>query len=195
MAVEVQEGVPSVITMGDAVSFTISNAEFPAGTWTSKCVFKDELGAVKSFDGVQSGTKHLFELSNTNTGTLVAGQNFVCLLFSDGSHRETREWGDINVLSDPAAADIPTFAQAQVTLIRSLLDSVHASGTTSVNFNGQSFTRSNINDLENQLVNWEAQVIRERQRAKERRGIKVPQSISPEFCSVSQSIPPFNSIR
>lgn len=192
MAVEIQDGVPNVFTAGDATSFTVEDSNFPAGDWTSIIVFKDEAGAVKPFPGTQSGTKHLFELTDANTATLVAGQNFVCLLFNDGTHRETRDWGYIVVLSDPAAADVPSYAQTQVTALQAAITTLQAGPYQTVNLNGQSFTQNSLPDFQRQLTFYRAEVIRENKKKLANRGIAARGTpIVPSFRGPNQSIPPF----
>lgn len=192
MAVEIQSQIPNVFTAGDAASFTVTDSSFPAGTWTSKIVFKDEAGAVKSFDGTQSGTKHLFVLTNTNTGTLVAGQNFVCLLFSDGLNRETRDWGYVVVLPDPATADLPSYAQAQVTALQTAITTLQASPYQAVNLNGQSYTQNSLTEFQKQLTYWRAEVIRETKKKLSNRSLgPLGTPVQPKFIGASQSIPPF----
>lgn len=172
MSVVIQQGIPSTITQGDSVSFTVSDPLYPAGDWTSAVKFKNEAGAVLSFTGTQSGTDHLFVLSNAQTDTLVSGQNFVCVAFSDGTHRETSDWTTVTILDDPGADSAASYAQSQVTLLKTALASLAANPYTTVNFNGQSFTSSGTAEYQSQLTYWQARVRFERSQAKVDRGMK-----------------------
>jgi hypothetical protein len=187
MSLTVQQGIPATLIAGDAVSFKVSDTDFPASTWTSKIVFKDESGTVKTFDGTASGSDHLFSLTNTQAATLVAGQNLVCLQFSDGTNRQTSDWTEIKVLPDPATVREPTFAQAQVALLRGGIAKLNAGTHTTVNFNGQSFTRVNLPDYQKQLTYYEARVIREQKADRAARGLINYRSVSPQFVNDENS--------
>lgn len=194
MSITVQDGIPKTLTVGDAVSFKIQDRNFPAPTWTSKVIFKDQSGGVKTFAGSASGSDHLFALTNAQAAKLVAGQNLVCLQFSDGTNRQSTDWAEIEVLPDPASSQSPSFAQQQVTLLQAVIQKLQGSKFQSVNFNGQSFTQNNLLDYQKQLTYWEARLIQERKRAAAKRGIQSCSPVSPSFLSPSESIPPFNRV-
>lgn len=182
MSFSTTTGIPALFTIGDAATFQILDSDHPASDWTSILYFRDEAGAIKSFARSSvSGDYHVFVLTNANTATLIAGQNFVYLIFSDGTHRQTADYGDVTVLADPAAAGTPSFAQAQVTLLKTVIASFNTSSATTVNFNGQSFTRSSLNEYQSQLTLWEARVIQERKKARAARGLPNYRIVSPSF--------------
>lgn len=173
MSITTTQGIPPIITAGDAISFTVDDSQYPAGTWTSILIFKNALNAVLTFPGVQSGTSHQFDLTNANTATLSVGRNLACIVFSDSTHRETGDWQDILILADPATAQTPSYAQAQVTLLQAVLAEFNATSAMSVNFNGQSFTRGSIATYQNQLTQWRAELRQEKEQEKADRGLPV----------------------
>lgn len=181
MAIEVLNGVPPLITKGDAISFKVSESDYPAPTWTSIIVFRDSAGAVLPFNGTASGTGHLFTLTSAHTATLVVGKNTVTIAFSDGINRQTVSYCDVEILPDPAAAAVPTYAQSQVTLLKTAIAAFSTSRNQTVSFNGQSFTRASVKDYRDQLTYWEARVIREQKRASSLRGCHHPGVITPAF--------------
>lgn len=171
MSIATTQGIPAIITAGDAITFTVDDTNYPAGDWTSILVFKNQLNAVTNFTGVQSGTSHLFTLTNAQTATLTAGRNLVAVMFSDGSHRETSEWSEVLVLADPATAQTPSFAQAQVTLLQTVITAFSTSSAITVNFNGQSFTRDNLKSYQDQLTQYRADLYKEKEQEKADRGL------------------------
>lgn len=173
MSLVVQVGVPSIITVGDAVSFTISDASFPAGTWTSQILFRDAAGKVTKFTGTQSGLLHLFTLTNANTGTLTPGQNRVGLVFSDGTNRQSGDWAVITALPNPTADSTPSFAARQVELLRKVIARFNGSSAIEVNFNGQSFRRDSMTEYQKQLSYWESRLIAEEEQAAVNLGLPV----------------------
>lgn len=181
MSLTVQTGIPSVFTQGDAVSFKVTDALYPAPTWTSKVVFKDQSGGIKTFDGAASGTSHLFALTNAQSGTLVSGQNLVCLQFSDGTNRQSSDWTDTEVLPDPSLSEGPSYAQQQVTALQGVITKLQSSQFQTVNFNGQSYTENSLPEVQKQLTYWEARLIQEQKKNRSKRGLHNCRSVSPAF--------------
>lgn len=181
MSIQVQKDIPKTLIAGDAVSFKVTDADYSAPTWTSKVVFKEWSGGIKIFDGTASSADHLFSLTNAQTGAMLAGQNLVCLQFSDGTNRASTDWAEVEVLPDPALAQSPSFAQSQVTLLQTVITTLQGSKFQTVNFNGQSFTQNNLLEYQKQLTYWEARLIQERKRARAARGIQNHRSVSPAF--------------
>lgn len=181
MSLTVQTGIPSVFTQGDAVSFKVTDALYPAPTWTSKVVFKDQSGGIKTFDGTVSGTSHLFELTNAQSGTLVSGQNLVCLQFSDGTNRQSSDWTDTEVLPDPSLSEGTSYAQQQVTALQGVITKLQSSQFQTVNFNGQSYTENSLPEVQKQLTYWEARLIQEQKKNRSKRGLHNCRSVSPAF--------------
>lgn len=103
--------------------------------------------------------------------TLSAGENLASFVFSDGTHRATSDQQSVSILPDPTVAATPSFAQAQVTLLQTVVAAFSTSAHQTVSFNGQSFTKSNVTDYRNQLVYWQAIVIQENAKANALRGI------------------------
>ncbi len=163
MSFSILPQLPSVVTAGDAVSFYVNDVSFPATAWTSTVYFRNDAGTVLSFArSTTSGNQHVFVLTNTNTGTLTTGRNLVSFAFSDGTHRQVSDWQEITVLADPTATITPTFAQAQVTLLQTVIATFNATLHDQVSFNGQSFHRASIMDYQKQLSYWQSRVNFER---------------------------------
>lgn len=176
MSFSTTTGIPALFTAGDAATFEVNDSVHPAGEWSATAViyFKDETGAIKNFNRTSvNGDLHVWALTNTNTGTLVAGRNLVCIAFSDGSHRAVSDWQETLILADPTAVAAASNAQTQVTLLRSLIQTLNTTGATSVNYNGQSFTRATVSELQQQLTQWEAKLYQEKEQEKADRGLAV----------------------
>lgn len=184
MSLTVQSGVPAKLTVGDAISFKVTDSSFPATTWTSKILFKTGNDSPKSFTGTASGSDHLFELTNAQTGTLVAGRNLVCLVFSDGTNRQSSAWIEVTVLPNPEQAEAKSFAQQQVELLRKVIAKLNSTDKAVVNLNGHNFQRVNIKDYQAQLNYYESLVAREQSAAGGR--IKRCRTIAPSFINSCQ---------
>lgn len=176
MSFSITQGIPATFIIGDAVSLQVSDSDHPATGWTSILYFKDDTGTVLSFARTStSGGDHVFALTNANALTLVAGKNLVAIAFSDGTHRQVSDWTEVEVLADPTADETPSFAQAQVTLLRTVIAKFNATTHVMVQFNGQSFQRASIKDYQSQLVYWESRLRNEREQAKVSRGLPATQ--------------------
>jgi hypothetical protein len=161
MSLTVQSGVPTTLTVGDAISFKVTDSNFPATTWTSKILFKTGNDSPKSFEGTASGSDHLFQLTNAQTGTLIVGKNLVCLVFNDGTNRQSTDWTEVTVLPNPENAEAKSFAQQQVELLRKVIAKLNGTDKAVVDLNGHNFERVKIKDYQDQLTYWEGRASRE----------------------------------
>jgi hypothetical protein len=132
---------------------------------------------------IASGDDFLFTLTNANTATLLVGDNLVCVVFSDGTNREASDWREVEVLQNPLAADPVSYAQAQVTLLQSVITAFNTSSHNVVNFNGQSFTRGSVSEYQKQLTYYEARVMRENRAVEAQRGIAPRRVSGPSFAN------------
>lgn len=174
MSFSITQGIPSTFIIGDAASFQVSDADHPATSWTSTLYFKDSVGAVLSFARTSTiGGDHVFALTNANTLTLIEGKNLVTVVFSDGTHQQTSDWTEVEVLADPTAVSALTSAQQIVASLEAALITLGTHKWAMVNYNGQSRTLRSVKEVREELVYWQARVIQERDRVNSLRGIPV----------------------
>ena len=95
------------------------------------------------------------------TAAITAGAYTYAIYATSGATRYTAKQGTINVLANLSATATPSFAQAQVTRLQTILAEFSATTKQSVSFNGQSFSRAAIKDYQEQLTYWQATVNRE----------------------------------
>ncbi len=173
MALTVSSGIPSTIVKGDAISFSVNNADFPVDTWTTATIyFKHGTDAIRNFAGVVTGADHVFTLSNANSDTLFAGSNLVSVSWSDGTYRGSSEWTETSVLENPTAAGTATNAETIVAAIETAMASLVAKKTASVSVDGVSYTWRDLPSLREQHLYWKAQVLKEQLAADAARGIR-----------------------
>ncbi len=84
------------------------------------------------------------------------------ITLTSGSVMRSIECGKIIVRPNPATALTTTTAQTMVTTLETAIATLSASTNQSVSFNGQSYSKANINTYRSDLVYWQAQVIKER---------------------------------
>lgn len=113
-------------------------------------------------------------LSAAATTALFSGRyNFAYVYTSAGSAPldvYVGDQGELDVLPGILATATPTQAQTMITGILATLETLNSNPSTSVNFNGQSYTFSSRSDLQAQLVFWQARAIAEERRLEELRG-------------------------
>ena len=154
-------GIPMQFEAGDTVIFTEAFADYAPGTYVATLVLNNRVAAATMITATTSGTLFLFTLSATVTAAITAGAYTYAIYATSGATRYTAKQGTINVLANLSATATPSFAQAQVTRLQTILAEFSATTKQSVSFNGQSFSRAAIKDYQEQLSFWQATVIRE----------------------------------
>ena len=154
-------GIPMQFEAGDTVIFTESFADYAVGTYVATLVLNNRVAAATTITATTSGVLFLFTLSATVTAAITAGAYTYAIYATSGATRYTAKQGTINVLANLSATATPSFAQAQVTRLQTILAEFSATTKQSVSFNGQSFSRAAIKDYQEQLSFWQATVIRE----------------------------------
>lgn len=172
-AVTTTQGVPVSIEAGNEVHFTVSYAGYPNSAWTAALVLVKGTGTPSSTAATTSGTDFLFTLTSAVTaalGVAGTGEYQYAIYVTSSSQRTTAETGLITILPNLSVARTPSFSEAQVTLLQTVLASFNATDKRVVDFNGQKFERAGVSEYQKQLVFYQAAVIREQQALKAQRG-------------------------
>jgi hypothetical protein len=183
MAVETLSGVPCHFESGNTIVFEEVFTDFPASSWAATfCLSKNGVSA-SPVTATESDDTFTFTLSATATAALTPGLYDFAIYVTSGSERATAKAGRLTISANLAASQTPSFAQAQVTLLQSVLAAFNATDKQSVSFNGQSFTRAGVMQYRQELVYWESRVIAERRAAARLRGEPTHRSFGPRFCN------------
>lgn len=181
MAVETLSGVPCHFESGNTVIFEEVFSDYPPSSWAATFYLSKNGTAAANAVATESGSIYTFTLSAVTTAALAPGVYDYAIYVTSGSERTTAKTGKLSVTANLAASQTPSFAQAQVTLLQTVLEGFNATDKQSVSFNGQSFTRANVDQYRKELVYWEARVFQERRQAARLRGETVSNSIGPVF--------------
>lgn len=154
-------GIPMQFEAGDTLTFTEAFADYSVATYVATLVLNNRVAAATTITATTSGALFLFALSATVTAAITAGAYTYAIYATSGATRYTAKQGTINVLANLTATATPSFAQAQVTRLQTILAEFSATTKQSVSFNGQSFSRAAIKDYNEQLTYWQATVNRE----------------------------------
>lgn len=175
--------VPDLIEAGTTVRFKVSNSAYPATLWTLAFILNNGLDAPLVTAGTASGTGFDVVLTAANTATLKTGAYTWAEIFtaiSPTTEKGMGRVGALDVLPNLAVTATPSVAQAQVTLLESVIGQL-SGGFTSVSFNGQSFSIGSVGEYQRQLVYWKSRLIAERRKLDALRGNAVGGCIPVQF--------------
>jgi len=182
-------GIPSQFEAGDTVIFTENFADYSPSSYTGTLVFNNSVAAPTTVTATTSGTNFLFTITAAVSAAYAPGQYTFAIYATSGATRYTAKSGVINILPNLTATATPSFAQAQVTLLKTVLAEFNATTRQSVNFNGQSFSRASIKEYQHQLTYYRAEVIRETAAANAARGVTTGNRIAIQFVPANDNNP------
>lgn len=162
MAVEALTQFPRSFISGDTVRVTISDGDYPSSLWSLVVYLIGT--AVDDFTASQiSGDQFELVIPANDSDDILPGTKRVVFTYTEtsSSEKQSVEMGKTYVYADPSES--PTATQAQTTLaaMKTALASLAAGTTSTVNFNGQSFTRKNLKDLQDAIDRQQQIVDRE----------------------------------
>lgn len=141
---------PCQFVSGDAVRVTIADSRYPSTLWTLKVWFQSAT-AVTGFDA-PAGTDGAYDLfiTPTQSAGIHSGAYTVRYVFTEIAAPNDRKTGcefTVQVYANPAVAEAKSQARLTLEAMEAMYLTLSGSVTTSVNFNGQSFTNSNAPDF------------------------------------------------
>lgn len=117
---------PTQLRAGDTWAWSITLADYPAGTWTLKYSLVKS-GVQKTITATASGTTHAISVAKATTAAYAAGTWRWVASVTDGTSRYTIDEGTIEVLPDIEAAssgyDYRSHAQTMLDAIEAWLES------------------------------------------------------------------------
>lgn len=182
-------GVPLQIECGGTSAFLLSYPDYAPGTYTLTFVLSLGTAAPVSTTATTSGTSFLVTLTATATAAIAAGVYQYAAYVTAGSTRYTAETGRITLLPNLAATQMPSDAQAMVTLLTAVMKLFAATDKFIVDFNGQKFQRANMADYQKQFVFWKAALLSEQSALAAQRGEGTGGRIVAKFVPVSDVTP------
>lgn len=102
---EIPTTEPTELRAGDTWAWTITNADYPAGTWTLKySLVKRGGGVYKTITATASGTDHAVTVAKATTAGYAAADWDWVASVTNGTARYTLDSGTLKVLPDIEAA-------------------------------------------------------------------------------------------
>lgn len=153
MSVASKASLPSVITAGDTIIFSVGpDARYPNTGWTLKFILSRDGQLLKSWDAASAtdGLGFVVTLPASDTAQIVPGRANPAFVFTetDSSQRETISWSDtITILPDPTQILPDSDNRKALKAANAAIAQIAAAPYSSVSFNGQSYSIQNLKDL------------------------------------------------
>lgn len=166
MAVTSVSSVPVQFSAGNTVNLTLAFADFSAATWTLALVFSRVGYSPVTFAGSASGTSFTVTLTSTITAAMPAGTWNWTAYVTSGGERTTADSGTVQILPDLSQTRTRSTSRIQLDAINAAITSIVSGKFSTVSFNGQTFTRQNLDMLMRQRTDLAADVYKEEQAEK-----------------------------
>ena len=167
MSLTATSGIPRSITAGNTLRLTVSNSSYPASLFTLALILSLDGTVLGNIAGTAIGNDFTIEATHRITGAWTPGRyNYVCYYTEISSgERAQGESGMMIVMPNFAVSQPETINQANLRLARATYQLVLEAGPdSSVQFNGQSYTRQNMLEL-SRLINELERKVQAEQRA------------------------------
>ncbi len=176
--------IPSLVEVGDTIAFQETFTDFPSTDYSITLYLNLNGTAATNVAGTNNTvTVWDFAIPKTTTVNLSAGlydYAFYATKTSD-STRTTAKTGQMTFIANLAATTAKSAAEILLDTLNTNILALAASGTSSISFNGQSFTKRDMHQLMEMRRELEAQVFREKRLAANLRGVVNDGSITPYF--------------
>lgn len=160
MPVAVLTTFPNSFVSGDALRVKITDSRYPSSLWTLKVWFQNATSTVDFTATANGDGSFSLYLTPAQSAALVAGKYLVGLVFTEIASPNDRVTGDceytITVLANPAVARPKTAARQTLEAMEAAFLKLSAGSNQSVNFNGHSFTKKNLKDLQDAITRQRA---------------------------------------
>lgn len=154
MAVATLTKFPLSIIAGDTLRATISDSRYPSTLWTLSVQFESPTTVLPFAATTGTGISFNLVIAKTATAVIPPGEYNVRYIFTETSSSE-RQTGDcfqqVQVYQDPTVVFPKTQARQALEAMQAAYLKLSSGANSSVNFNGQSFTRHNMKEFNDQI--------------------------------------------
>jgi hypothetical protein len=161
MAVEALSAFPASVVAGDTLRLDLSDGDYPSGTWSLSVVLRGA-DVIKTF-GADSVSGNAYELviAASDMAKLPPGPYSVTYVYTDGDERASVPMGTTQVTVDPTQAAPKSIARRTLVAMEKALEELAGGSNASVSFNGQSFSKKNLKELQDAIDRQRLIVARE----------------------------------
>lgn len=164
----IPDAEPRAVTQGETALWQRVLADYPAGTWSLNYVF---LGPARiTINGTTNGTAHELNVPAATTANWAPGRYSVSARVSDGTTVSaiTPRFPTIEILEDPATANIPaadvdvrTWARRTLEAVETALSTLATKTVSVAMVNGTSYTLQDLEALRKFRATLAAEVANE----------------------------------
>jgi hypothetical protein len=192
MAFEALTSIPCEFESGNSVTVTMPLPDVSPSEGEAKLYLSLNGTAVTNITATESGDEFTFTISAAASAALAPGLYDYAIYFTyTGTQRISIATGQIRITPNLATSQTASDAQTMLTALNATITTLMASGNASVSFNGQSFTRRNLDELIKMRTQLRAEVIAERRAAARARGDRSQGVYAPNFISSHGACSPF----
>lgn len=151
MSVAALTQFPKSFVSGDAVRVTIADSNYPSSLWTLVVWFQNGI-TVQNFSA-PAGTNGAYDLfiTSVQSAAIPPGKYEVAYVFTEIASPNDRKTGAcefaVQVFANPAVAGAKTIARQTLEAMEAAYLVLAGGSNSSVNFNGQSFTKRNLKEF------------------------------------------------
>lgn len=153
MAVETLSALPVSIVAGDTLRVTLDDSDYPSSGWGLRVLFD---GPSRETFAAEEDSGDAFSLvvEGVDTARLKPGSYNLVFIYTETSSgdRQSIQAGKIEVAADPDTAPTKTVARRTLEEMEAALLKLSSGSNASVSFNGQSFTKRNLAELQNAIA-------------------------------------------
>jgi hypothetical protein len=160
-----------VYEVGDQVNLAETFTDFVAPTWAITLYLSINGTAATNIAGTGSGSAWAFAIPAATTANLSAGTYDYAYYALNGTNRQTAKTGQLTFIPNLAASQTASITQQQLDALNATILALSGSGNQSCSFNGQSFTKRDLNQLMAMKRELEAKLYREQRAAANLRGV------------------------
>lgn len=155
MSIQALGQFPANFVAGDQVIVNgIGSVDYPPSAWNMSAVFNGRDGTSVTVGASPDADGITFDLTVDQRAKLSSGRYSLFYVFTskaDPKQRASLFQGDVFVLDDPATSQSQSVARQTLDAMQNALLKLSNGTNTSVNFNGQTFTKRNLKDLQDAI--------------------------------------------
>lgn len=165
MPVDSLASFPTSLAAGDTLRIEgLSDVDYPSSDWTLEVVLRGADGALKTFPA-EAGDNNGFDLvvAGSESGKLKAQAYAITLVYNEtgGGDRATVRGGTLQVTADPTKSGEKSLARKTLEAMEDALYRLSKGSNATVSFNGHSFSKKNLRELQDAIDRQRAIVDRE----------------------------------
>jgi len=162
MSMQTLNTVPKSFVQGDTVSMLLTFACYSAEDYTLKFCMTKGGAAITPKEATAEGASFALTISAEDSAKILPGiYNYALIVIDEDGQRSTIQSGSISVAPDPNGSIAKSDNQIILEKLKAAMTKLASGTNSSVNINGQQFTKRNLKELQDIIDNYQVNVDRE----------------------------------